>query len=440
MTWAEIRVIGAVAVLAAAASSVAAACPPSPAPGCKVAESAKLSIHNAAIDAKDQVLWKWAKGEGLVRANFGDPINGTGYELCLYAGSAQALIGEVFLPPGAGWKDVSSGGYAFGAANADGIRFASLLPGESGRASAALKGKGAGLPDLPTPLEAPVTVQLHAAPEPLCLTTQFAATDAAVNTATRFKAQARAILPPMARVIAADDACNKSGDDGSVAEQVGAQMRRSGTEWASTCLGYFGSAGPECEVAFPGDTPFTDVPDAVPSLTCPNVATCDHSLGRVEWHAEDKFARKCSFEQWELVWEWIQERAGGAAPPDCDVRAFAPRFWGVFPCYEQHYVHPLMLDMLARLRGYSSPNPPMTPACEGALVTRFWWRLASDWIRFGNDVCRDVYRDIQVEGACGTDTAAPKIDQATIDAWCADFTAFLRPVYEGVRAASGKPY
>lgn len=416
------------------------ACPASPTGGCKVSMAAKFSIRDLTDDSKDQLSWKWAKGEGLVRVNFGDPLNGTTYTLCVYAGTAQALVGEAPLPAGAGWKDSSSGGYGFSAVNSDGIRFASLKAGEAGKSSAAIKGRGVALPDLPMPLVAPVTVQLLADPEPLCLQTQFADTDLEVNTDTRLKGQAQGTLPIMARVIPADDLCNRAGDDGAVADQVGAQMRRSGTEWASSCLGYYGAAGTTCEVDFSGDNSYLTVPDGVPSLVCPNLADCDSSLGRVEWHAEDKFSRKCTFPQWELVWEWIQQRAGAVAPPDCDARAFAPGFWGVYACYEQYYVHPVMVDMLAKLRGYTSPNPPMMPACEGALVNRLWWRLASDWIRFGNDDCRDVFDDTAVQAACGTHTAAPKIDQATLNAWCDDFTAALRPVYEGVRAASGKPY
>ena len=99
-----------------------------------------------------------------------------------------------------------------------------------------------------------------------------------------------------------------------------------------------------------------------------------------------------------------------------------------------------MVDMLNKLRDYAASNPPITPACEGAVVNRMWFKLARDWIRMGNDTCHDIYRDVEVEAACHTDTPSPMIDEDTLDAWCDDFTAFLRPVYEGVRAASGKPY
>ena len=69
-----------------------------------------------------------------------------------------------------------------------------------------------------------------------------------------------------------------------------------------------------------------------------------------------------------------------------------------------------------------------------------WWRLASDWIGNGDYLCPLGYHDPQVQSACGSHTATPKIDQATWDAWCADLAELLRPVYEGVRASSNKPY
>ena len=69
------------------------------------------------------MLWKWGKGEVLSQAELGDPITHTSYALCLYAGSAQALVAEAPVPVGAGWKDLTSGGYGFSSTKADGIRF-----------------------------------------------------------------------------------------------------------------------------------------------------------------------------------------------------------------------------------------------------------------------------------------------------------------------------
>ena len=432
--------VGVTLVAALSVTSAFAACPSAPASGCKLSGGAKLSFHNIANDAKDQMFWRWGKGQVLSLSELGDPITRSHYTLCLYAGTAQALAAEFPVPSG-GWKDLTSGGFGFSSPKGDGIRFGDMRPGETGKAGVAFKGKGNALPDPAMPLALPVTMQLLADPEPLCLTTQFSAEDTVTNSETRYKAQSKQYLPAPANTIPAEEECNRTGSvSGGVADQVGAQMRRSGTEWASSCIGYYGAQGSACNVSFPGDTPYLAVPDGVPSLTCPNTPDCDSSLGRVEWHAEDKFSRKCSFEQWSLVWRWIQsraaERATVAIPPDCEVNASAPAYWGVYTCYEQYFVHPLMVNMLGKLRD----QPGLTPQCQGALITRMWWRLASDWIRFGDDVCHDVYDDIAMQDACNTHTSSPQIDRTTVDAWCDEFSDFLRPVYEGVRGATGKPF
>jgi hypothetical protein len=189
-------------------------------------------------------------------------------------------------------------------------------------------------------------------------------------------------------------------------------MRRSGSEWASTCLATYGSAGSACNINFPGNTRNSAVPENVPSLVCPNTQDCDDSLGRVEWHAENKFARKCTLDQWALVWSWIQTRAGAAAPPDCDVNTAAPRFWGVYSCYEQYFVHPLMIDMLNKLRDYAAPNPPMTPACQG--------RCRPHMVRAGARLDPHGQRHLSRQlprcrsgGRLHTGTRSPMIDEAT---------------------------
>ena len=103
------------------------------------------------------------QGRRAVAGRLGDPVTHTGYALCLYAGTAQALVGEAPMPVGAGWKDLSSGGYGFSSTHADGIRFVSMKPGVAGKSSVGVKGKGGSLPDL-LPLALPVTAQLQPIP------------------------------------------------------------------------------------------------------------------------------------------------------------------------------------------------------------------------------------------------------------------------------------
>jgi hypothetical protein len=410
-----------------------------PAPNCLVASRARLSIWNSTDDTRDQINWKWARGQGFTQGSVADPTTTSAYSFCIYAGAAQGLVARATLPPGTGWKSLGTKGYGFKGTSPNGLTFSGLKSGATTQASAIVKGKGVLLPDPSMPLAEPVTVQLIKHDSPLCLQAIFDETDISESTDSRFKAKRDLLLPWPEGTIPPNSRCNKDGDDGSIAEQVGAQMRRSGTEWASTCLSQHGASGPECEVAYPGDSSNVSVPNEVPSLICPNEAICDLQLGRVEWHAEDKFIRRCRLDEWALVWGWIQQRSA-VPPPDCTVDAFSPRLWGVYPCYEEHFVLPVIRDQLTKLREYVSPNPPMTSECEGAIMTRMWWRLASDWIRHGNYKCPDGYLDPAVREACYSHTILTKIDQATWNAWCEDFADRLRPVYEGVRAASGKPY
>lgn len=427
-------------MFAVSASAVAAqVCPTAPAADCLLASSSRVSIRDAADDAKDQLAWKWTKGQGMVRAGFDDPTVSSAYALCIYAGSAQALVVEAVIPPGAGWKSMSKG-YGFKGTSPNGLTYLKLKSGETSKASASVRGRGEGLPDGLLPLAAPVTFQLVKSDSSLCLETEFSDTDIELNAPDRFDAARKIVLAWPEGTLPPTSLCNKAGDDGSVAEQLGAQLRRSGAEWATTCVSQYGANRSVCDVLFGGDSSAPYVPDEVPSLICPNEGVCDLSLGRVEWHAEDKFKRRCSLDEWALVWGWVQQRSRAPGPPPCDVAAFAPRTWGVYACYEQNFVLPVMRDQLANLRNYVSPNPPMTPDCEGAIVTRMWWRLASDWIGSGDYMCPQGYHDPALQSACGTHTATPKIDQATWDAWCTHFADILRPVYEGARASSNKPY
>ncbi len=428
------------AILAASASTAAAqGCPSSPTADCLIASKSKLSIRDNSIDAKDQLAWKWTKGQGLVRSAFDDPTVDAMYSLCIYAGSAQARVAEAIIAPGAGWKSMKKG-YGFKGTSPNGLTFLKLKSGETGKASASAKGRGAALPDGLLPLTAPVTVQLLKSNSSLCLETSFSDTHIGVNAADRFDAEREIVLPWPAGTLPPTSLCNKADDDGSAAEQVGAQMRRAGSEWATACLSQYGASRSVCNVFFGGDSSSPYVPDGVPSLTCPNEGVCDQTLGRVEWHAEDKFGRRCTLDEWELVWGWVQQHSRAPGPPACDVAAFAPRSWGVFGCYEENFVLPVISDQMAKLRNYVSPNPPMTPECEGAIAARMWWRLGNDWIGNGDYVCPQGYYDPAMKSACGTDTVTPKIDKGTWDTWCADAADILRPVYEGVRAAANKPY
>ena len=126
--------VGVTLVAALSVTSAFAACPSAPASGCKLSGGAKLSLHNAANDDKDQMLWRWGKGAGAVAERARRSHHPHHYTLCLYAGTAQALAAEYLVPVGGGWKDLTTGGFGFSSPKADGIRFVDMRPGESGKA------------------------------------------------------------------------------------------------------------------------------------------------------------------------------------------------------------------------------------------------------------------------------------------------------------------
>jgi hypothetical protein len=66
--------------------------PCSPVPlGCRqpiAAEKAKLTIKDKAAPKPDSLVWKWMKGSITPKADFGNPVSGTNYALCLYKNGA----------------------------------------------------------------------------------------------------------------------------------------------------------------------------------------------------------------------------------------------------------------------------------------------------------------------------------------------------------------
>ncbi len=144
-------------------------CTPAPLPGCRDAQSTKssLQIRNNTPDTKDQLQWKWNRGEVTTKADYGTPLTTTDYRLCLYDNGG--LVSGAHMPAGqlcAGkpcWRETGSGYvYKDKEATPDGITGVNLKQGLTpGKAKITIKGKGANL-EMPTlPLTQPVTVQLR---------------------------------------------------------------------------------------------------------------------------------------------------------------------------------------------------------------------------------------------------------------------------------------
>jgi len=123
---------------------------------------------------KNQLVWKWGKGESTSPSDLGDPVNGTtDYTLCLYDCPTcdVSLRLQVVAPAGgtcggagACWTSHGSDRVTYDdtAATPDGLTQIKVQAGEDGKAKAQVVGKGPNLHVPALPLTAPVTVQLHA--------------------------------------------------------------------------------------------------------------------------------------------------------------------------------------------------------------------------------------------------------------------------------------
>jgi hypothetical protein len=149
------------------------ACPQVPrAPGtCFVSvasgSSSLLLRSDPSNPARDQLQWKWLKGETLVVADFGNPRQTNDYVLCVYDGTPSLVA--VSRIPAAGfcrngkicWSQSTTGfQYRDDDLTPDGIQQLKLKAGSAGRSSIQAKGKGALLPAPGFPLLLPVEVQL----------------------------------------------------------------------------------------------------------------------------------------------------------------------------------------------------------------------------------------------------------------------------------------
>lgn len=168
-------------------------CPPAPAMGCTPTSKGKLNLKRPGDPAKSRLLWKWQNGPALNQSDFGDPIGGgTGYALCIYAGTGAAEISGG-VPGGSGWKTVSTKGYKFkdSAAGGDGISKVLLKGGDAGKSKLLVKGKGVNLDLGAMPLNEPteVLVQLLRNDDPGCWETLFPFASIDADEATLFKAK-----------------------------------------------------------------------------------------------------------------------------------------------------------------------------------------------------------------------------------------------------------
>jgi cysteine-rich repeat protein len=145
-------------------------CPATPQSGCRVpfvSGKASLQMLKRPPD-KDLLKWKWLKGERTTLADYGDPVNTTSYQLCIY--DQSGLILEITNPAGGVclgkpcWTQKGFKGFSYKDKEhtPDGGEKLLLKEGALGKAKILFTARGPGLtvPDLAA-LVQPVTVQIE---------------------------------------------------------------------------------------------------------------------------------------------------------------------------------------------------------------------------------------------------------------------------------------
>jgi hypothetical protein len=149
--------------------------------GCRTAAKSSFRYRDNASDARDQMRWKWGKGDATTQAEFADPSASTDYQLCVFAetGGAPTLLMGANVPADATlWRPVGSSGYKYGdvAAAAGGVKRILLRGGALGKSKLLVKGHGAQLgdPALPLGLDlSGIRVQLTNGSSGVCWESEF---------------------------------------------------------------------------------------------------------------------------------------------------------------------------------------------------------------------------------------------------------------------------
>ena len=177
--------------------SVGTGCPSSPMTGCRGPGKSLLLLKNSADDSKDKLTWKFrSAGIPPVSLNeLGDPTTTTTYTLCLYSGTATAVVA---IPAGSNWT-AGTKGFRFkdSTGSPDGAQRALVKSGDADTAKALVKGKGDNLPDgLVPPLTSPVIVQLVNDTNTTCFSAHYEVGPGLIkNDSKQFKAKGISTMP-----------------------------------------------------------------------------------------------------------------------------------------------------------------------------------------------------------------------------------------------------
>ena len=175
-------------------------CATGPIQGCRKpvrSQVAKLALRNTTPDAGDRLLWKWVYGAATSKADFGDPLTSTNYELCVFDGDGHT-IARAGAPPGGDcggrpcWKGTStqftyrSRDHLPGGGRRPSRVTLRLREGPDGKARIVAQGTGPTIDLSPLPATQPVVVQIKNNNDPpTCWEATYSA-PARKNTAGQF--------------------------------------------------------------------------------------------------------------------------------------------------------------------------------------------------------------------------------------------------------------
>ena len=169
-------------------------CGAAPATGCmRVLMPGKAGFRLSAKGAKGSWRWSWNFGDATTAADYGQPLTGTSYSLCVYdhVGATPVLVMNAFASPGSNWR--SKGGVKFSYSNrtppSDGISRIRLKTGIAGKANIKVGARGnpIDMPPMPLVEDTNVTVQFLGLHGP-CWEAEYPA-PAKRNTATKYDGQ-----------------------------------------------------------------------------------------------------------------------------------------------------------------------------------------------------------------------------------------------------------
>jgi len=140
-----------------------AGCASAPLAGCKLpfaAHQSTLRFAETVSDPDTIFSWLWRPGSRTTVAEFGDPLAGTDYVLCIYDHSARAqpVVADAAEPPG--WKAIRNG-FFYIVRGPHPLRRLVLRAGDDGKASIFAHGNSETVQSV-LPFAIPVQVQLQA--------------------------------------------------------------------------------------------------------------------------------------------------------------------------------------------------------------------------------------------------------------------------------------